>query len=62
MPLTAYAHSEEARRALKAGFLTRVAKPVEPIELAMAPPSLAGRGGSEESYEESAEEMKREND
>jgi CheY-like chemotaxis protein len=40
MPLTAYAHSEDARRALKAGFQTRVVKPVEPIELATAPPSL----------------------
>jgi CheY-like chemotaxis protein len=39
--LTAYAHSEDARRALKAGFQTRVANPVEPIELATAPPGLA---------------------
>lgn len=48
MPLTAYAYSEDARRALKAGFQTRVAKPVEPIMFATAPPSLAGWGGSEE--------------
>jgi CheY-like chemotaxis protein len=54
MPLTAYARSEDARRALKAGFQTCVAKLVEPIKLATAPPSLAGRGGSEESHEESA--------
>jgi CheY-like chemotaxis protein len=62
LALTAYAHSEDTRRALKAGFQTRVAKPVEPIDLATAPPSLAGRGGSEESHEESAEAMRRGHD
>jgi len=58
MPLTVYTHSEDARRTLKAGFQTRVAKPVELIELATVAPSLAGRGGSEES----AEAMRRGND
>jgi CheY-like chemotaxis protein len=61
MPLTAYANSEDARQALKAGFQTRVAKPVEPIELATAP-SLAGWVGSEEGHEEGAKAMKRGND
>ena len=61
--LTAYARSEDARRALKAGYQTRVARPIEPIESATVAASLGGRGGSEESHEDGAEEaMRRGND
>jgi signal transduction histidine kinase/CheY-like chemotaxis protein len=41
--LTAFARSEDRTRALLAGFSTHVAKPVEPLELAAAIASLAGR-------------------
>jgi two-component system, chemotaxis family, CheB/CheR fusion protein len=45
LALTAYARSEDARRALEAGYQAHVAKPVEPAELATAVASLVGRGG-----------------
>jgi PAS domain S-box-containing protein len=43
--LTAFARSEERRRALLAGFQTHVAKPVDPEELIAVVASLAGRTG-----------------
>jgi CheY-like chemotaxis protein len=45
LALTAYARSEDARRALEAGYQAHVAKPVEPAELAAAVASLVGRDG-----------------
>jgi CheY-like chemotaxis protein/two-component sensor histidine kinase len=44
--LTAYARTEDARRALEAGYQTHIPKPVEPGELAIVVASLAGRGGN----------------
>ncbi len=41
--LTAFARSEDRTRALRAGYLMHIAKPVEPAELAAAVASLAGR-------------------
>jgi CheY-like chemotaxis protein len=41
--LTAYARSEDARRAYMAGYQAHVAKPVEPVELVMVVASLVGR-------------------
>jgi PAS domain S-box-containing protein len=43
--LTAFARSEDARRALEAGYQAHVPKPVEPDELAAVVASLAGRYG-----------------
>ena len=43
--LTAYAGFEDKTRALRAGFLVHVAKPVEPSELVATLASLAGRAG-----------------
>jgi signal transduction histidine kinase/CheY-like chemotaxis protein len=43
--LTAFARSEDRTRALRAGFLMHVAKPVEPAELAAAVASVVGRTG-----------------
>ncbi len=43
--LTAYARSEDRRRAMMAGFQTHVAKPVEPNEVVAVVASLAGRTG-----------------
>jgi PAS domain S-box-containing protein len=43
--LTAYARTEDRRRALLAGFQMHVAKPVDPNELAEVVASLAGRTG-----------------
>jgi CheY-like chemotaxis protein len=45
LALSAYARSEDARRALEAGYQAHVAKPVEPAELATAVASLVGREG-----------------
>jgi PAS domain S-box-containing protein len=45
--LTAYARSEDARRAYMAGYQAHVAKPVEPGELATVVASLAGRVGDD---------------
>lgn len=45
LALTAFARSEDRRRALMAGFQLHVAKPVEPAELCTAVASLAGRLG-----------------
>ena len=44
--LTAFARSEDRTRALRAGFLVHVAKPVEPSELVATVASVAGRTGS----------------
>lgn len=43
--LTAFARSEDRRRAMMAGFQTHVAKPVDPAELVAVVASLAGRTG-----------------
>jgi signal transduction histidine kinase/CheY-like chemotaxis protein len=43
LALTAYAQTEDGRQALAAGFQLHVAKPVEPVVLAMAVAQLAGR-------------------
>lgn len=43
--LTAFARSEDRKRALLAGFQTHVAKPVDPAELVAVVASLAGRTG-----------------
>ena len=41
--LTAFARSEDRTRALRAGFLVHVAKPVDPAELIATVASVAGR-------------------
>ena len=41
--LTAFAHPEDRKRALLAGFQTHIAKPVDPAELTAAVASLACR-------------------
>jgi CheY-like chemotaxis protein len=41
--LTAFARSEDRTRALRAGFLVHVAKPVDPSELVATVASVAGR-------------------
>ena len=41
--LTAYASTEDRRRALQAGFDVHLAKPVEPVELATVVATLVGR-------------------
>jgi len=43
--LTAFAHKEDRRRVLMAGFQVHVAKPVDPSELVALVASLAGRTG-----------------
>ena len=43
--LTAFARSEDRTRALRAGFLAHVAKPVEPSELLATVASVVGRAG-----------------
>jgi PAS domain S-box-containing protein len=43
--LTAFARTEDRKRALLAGFQTHIAKPVDPDELTAAVASLAGRTG-----------------
>ena len=43
--LTAFARSEDRTRALRAGFLVHVAKPVEPSELVATVAAVAGRTG-----------------
>jgi CheY-like chemotaxis protein len=43
--LTAFARSEDRRRAMMAGFQVHVAKPAEPAELVATVASLAGRTG-----------------
>jgi CheY-like chemotaxis protein len=43
--LTAFARSEDRARALRAGFINHVAKPVEPSELIASVASAAGRTG-----------------
>lgn len=46
--LTAFARSEDRTRALRAGFLVHVAKPVEPSELVATVAAIAGRTGEPE--------------
>ena len=43
--LTAFARSEDRTRALRAGFLVHVSKPVEPAELVATVASVVGRTG-----------------
>jgi CheY-like chemotaxis protein len=43
--LTAFARSEDRTRALRAGFLVHVSKPVEPAELIATVASVVGRTG-----------------
>ena len=43
--LTAFARSEDRTRALRAGFVVHVSKPVEPSELIATVASVAGRVG-----------------
>ena len=43
--LTAFARSEDRRRAMLAGFQVHVAKPVDPDELVAVVASLVGRTG-----------------
>jgi signal transduction histidine kinase/CheY-like chemotaxis protein len=43
--LTAFARSEDRTRALRAGFLVHVSKPVEPAELVATVASVVGRSG-----------------
>jgi CheY-like chemotaxis protein len=43
--LTAFARSEDRTRALRAGFLVHVSKPVEPSELVATVASVTGRSG-----------------
>jgi CheY-like chemotaxis protein len=45
--LTAFARSEDRTRALRAGFLVHVTKPVEPSELVATVASVAGRTGDQ---------------
>ena len=45
--LTAFARSEDRTRALRAGFLVHVSKPVEPSELVATVASVAGRSGEQ---------------
>lgn len=45
--LTALARSEDRTRALRAGFLAHVAKPVEPSELLATVASVVGRAGDQ---------------
>ncbi len=44
--LTAFARSEDRTRALRAGFLMHVSKPVEPAELVATVAAVAGRTGN----------------
>jgi CheY-like chemotaxis protein len=46
--LTAFARSEDRTRALHAGFLVHVSKPVEPAELIATVASVAGRAGNQQ--------------
>jgi CheY-like chemotaxis protein len=43
--VTAFARSEDRTRALRAGFLVQVSKPVEPSELVATVASVVGRTG-----------------
>jgi signal transduction histidine kinase/ActR/RegA family two-component response regulator len=45
--LTAFARSEDRTRALRAGFLAHIAKPVEPSELLATIASVVGRAGDQ---------------
>lgn len=43
--LTAFARSEDRTRALRAGFLVHLSKPIDPSELVATIASIAGRTG-----------------
>ena len=43
--LTAFAHKDDRRRALLAGFQVHVAKPIDPHDLTAVIATLAGRTG-----------------
>jgi CheY-like chemotaxis protein len=45
--LTAFARSEDRRRAMLSDFQTHIVKPVDPAELLAVVASLAGRTGTE---------------
>jgi CheY-like chemotaxis protein len=45
--LTAFARSEDRTRALHAGFLVHVSKPVKPSELVATAASVVGRTGAQ---------------
>ena len=45
--ITAFARSEDRTRALRAGFLAHIAKPVEPSELLATIASVVGRAGDQ---------------
>ena len=47
LALTAYARSEDARRAFEAGYQAHIPKPVAPDELATAVANLSGLGGND---------------
>jgi len=49
--LTAFARTEDRKRALLAGFQTHIAKPVDPAELTAAVASLAGRTGKSHQHQ-----------
>jgi PAS domain S-box-containing protein len=49
--LTAFARSEDRTRALLAGFLVHVSKPVQPSELVATVASITGRTGSDNKFE-----------
>ena len=49
--LTAFARTEDRKRALLAGFQTHIAKPVDPAELTAAVASLAGRTGKSDQHQ-----------
>ena len=52
--LTAFARTEDRKRALLAGFQTHIAKPVDPAELTAAVASLACRTGTSSQHKEGA--------
>jgi PAS domain S-box-containing protein len=52
--LTAFARTEDRKRALLAGFQTHIAKPVDPAELTAAVASLAGRTGANAQHKDGA--------
>ena len=54
--LTAFARTEDRKRALLAGFQTHIAKPVDPAELTAAVASLACRTGTSGQHKEGADD------
>jgi CheY-like chemotaxis protein len=60
--ITAFARSEDRRRALLAGYQTHIPKPVEPSELTAVVASLAGRIGPSLKRARDAEQLPAEPD